>query len=73
MCMSIFNTNVDDDIVQEFRNTIYDKSGLKRGDFQKALQEAIQDYTTKHSGSSQIRELPKLLEHKLKIKTNGDF
>ena len=47
--MSIINADVNDDIVKEFRNTIYDKSGLKRGDFQKSLQEAMQNYIIQNS------------------------
>lgn len=41
--------NLDAKILKEFRDVIYNKSGLRKGDFKKSLEDAIQEYITKHS------------------------
>jgi len=48
--MSQVSANIDGKILDEFRKIIFYKSGLKKGDFKRALEEAITDYTEKHQG-----------------------
>lgn len=47
--MTIINAKVDDNLVKEFRHVIYEKYGLKKGDFKNALEEAMLDYIRKHA------------------------
>lgn len=47
--MAIINAKVDDNLVKEFRHVIYEKHGLKKGDFKNALEEAMVDYIQKYS------------------------
>lgn len=47
--MAIINAKVDDNLVKEFRHVIYEKYGLKKGDFKRALEEAMLDYIRKHA------------------------
>ena len=44
--------NLDAKILKEFRDVIYNKSGLRKGDFKNSLEEAIQEYITKHSNKN---------------------
>jgi hypothetical protein len=47
--LAIINAKVDDGLVKEFRHVIYEKHGLKKGDFKNALEEAMLDYIRKYS------------------------
>ncbi|AFU57748.1 hypothetical protein Ngar_c08060 [Candidatus Nitrososphaera gargensis Ga9.2] len=47
--MAIINAKVDDNLVKEFRHVIYEKYGLRKGDFKNALEEAILDYIRKYA------------------------
>ena len=47
--MAVINAKVDDGLVKEFRHVIYERHGLKKGDFKNALEEAILDYIRKYS------------------------
>lgn len=47
--MAIINAKVDDNLVKEFRHVIYERCGLKKGDFKNALEEAMLDYVRKYS------------------------
>jgi len=49
--MPKINANIDDYLLKEFRHIIYEKYGLKRGDFEQALEAAITDYVKKYSKS----------------------
>jgi len=46
--MSQVSANIDGKVLDEFRKIIFYKYGLKKGDFKRALEEAITDYTKKH-------------------------
>ncbi len=46
--MSQVSANIDGKILEEFRKIIFYKYGLKKGDFKRALEEAITDYTEKY-------------------------
>jgi hypothetical protein len=47
--LAIINAKIDDDLVKEFRHVIYERHGLKKGDFKNALEEAMLDYIRKYS------------------------
>jgi hypothetical protein len=47
--LAIINAKVDDNLVREFRHVIYEKHGLKKGDFKHALEEAMHDYIRKYA------------------------
>ena len=51
--LAIINAKVDDNLVKEFRHVIYERHGLKKGDFKNALEEAIVDYIRKYSPHSE--------------------
>ncbi|MGI0083328.1 MAG: hypothetical protein ACREAG_08510 [Nitrosopumilaceae archaeon] len=42
--------------MKEFRDVIYVKYGLKRGDFKKAVEDAMLDYISSRSKSSSARD-----------------
>ena len=44
-------TKIDDQILIAFRDTIYSKSGLRRGDLKFAIEETMRDYVVKHRSS----------------------
>jgi len=46
--MSQISTNIDAKMLEEFRKIIFYKYGLKKGDFKKALEEAMADYIQKN-------------------------
>jgi len=56
------NAKVNDEIVKKFRHIIYEKDGLKKGDFKKALEEAMVDYIGKYSDSDEAKELIKRIK-----------
>jgi hypothetical protein len=47
--VAIINAKIDDELVKEFRHVIYNRHGLKKGDFKNALEEAMLDYVRKYS------------------------
>lgn len=47
--MAQITANLDDRLLKEFRDVIYHKSGLRKGDFKKSLEAAIKEYITKYS------------------------
>jgi hypothetical protein len=47
--VAIINAKVDDNLVKEFRHVIYERHGLKKGDFKNALEEAMLDYIRKYA------------------------
>ncbi len=47
--MAQITANLDDRLLKEFRYVIYNKSGLRKGDFKISLEEAITEYITKYS------------------------
>ncbi len=38
------NLVVDEDLEQKFRRAVFDKYGMKKGNIQKAVEEALQDW-----------------------------
>jgi len=57
--MQHINTIVDDKILREFRDVIYKRKGLRRGDFQQSLEEAMLEYVLKYSKSEKTKDLAK--------------
>ena len=53
--MATINAKVDDNLVKEFRHIIYERHGLKKGDFKNALEEAMIDYVRKYSAEKIAR------------------
>jgi len=53
------NANIDDRVLKEFRDIIFTKSGLKRGDFKNTLEDAILDYVKKHNKSYNAKSYAK--------------
>ena len=47
--MTQITANLDDRLIKEFRGVIYNKSGLRKGDFKKSLEDAIKEYIVKYS------------------------
>lgn len=45
------SVDIDKEILVRFRETIYYKMGLKKGDFKTAIEQAMLDYILKHSKS----------------------
>ena len=46
--MTQITANLDDRLLKEFRDVIYNKSGLRKGDFKKSLEDAIKEYIVRH-------------------------
>ena len=51
--MGKLNVNVDDEIDEKFRNEVFKRKGLKKGNLTKAVQEAMLMWVT--TGSSDAR------------------
>ena len=47
--MTQINAKIDEEILKEFRDVIYTRMGLRKGDFKKSLEDAITEYITKYS------------------------
>ena len=45
------SVNIDEEILARFRETIYHRAGLKKGDFKTAIEQAMLDYIQKHTKS----------------------
>ena len=60
--MQHINATVDDTILQEFRDVIYRRKGLRRGDFQQSLEEAMLAYILKYSKSETTKKLAKRVQ-----------
>ena len=57
--MTQINAKVDDIILKQFRDVIYTRMGLKKGDFKKSLEDAMLDYIMKYSKSETAKEFAK--------------
>jgi len=51
--------NLDDRLLKEFRDVIYNKSGLRKGDFKKSLIDAMLDYIIRYSKSDGAKDFAK--------------
>ncbi len=57
--MTQINAKIQDEILKEFRDVIYNRMGLKKGDFKKSLEDAMLDYILKYSKSPSAKEFAK--------------
>lgn len=46
--MTQITADLDEKLLKEFRDVIYRRFGLRRGDFKKSLEEAISEYVKKY-------------------------
>jgi len=53
--MSQVSANIDGKVLDEFRKIIFYKYGLKKGDFKRALEDAMLDYVIKYSKSDDAK------------------
>ena len=60
--MPQINAKIDEDILTEFRDVIYTKHGLKKGDFKKTLEDAMLEYIIKYSKSENAKDFAKRIK-----------
>ena len=65
--MSQINAKIDDHLIEEFRDVIYKKKGLKKGDFKESLEEAMLDYITKYSKAESAKQFVKHYKEMKKV------
>ena len=56
------SVDIDKEILARFRETIYYKMGLKKGDFKTAVELAMLDYIQKHSKSKDSLDFVKRIK-----------
>ena len=56
------SVDIDKEILARFRETIYYKMGLKKGDFKTAVELAMLDYIQKHSKSKNSLDFVKRIK-----------
>lgn len=54
--------DIDKEILAKFRETIYHKTGLKKGDFKTAIEHAMLDHILKHSKSKDSIDFVKYMK-----------
>jgi len=54
--MTQINAKINDEILVEFRDVIYTRMGLRKGDFKKSLEDAMLDYILKYSKSDSAKD-----------------
>ena len=54
--MTQITAKIDDEVLNGFRDIIYKKMGLRKGDFRNTLEEAMLDYIEKYSDSESAIE-----------------
>ena len=54
--MTQINAKIDDKLLKEFRDVIYTRKGLRKGDFRDSLEEAMLEYILKYSKSETAKE-----------------
>ena len=57
--MTQINAKIDEEILKEFRDVIYTRMGLRKGDFKKSLEEAMLDYIIRYSKSDGAKDFAK--------------
>ena len=56
--------DIDKEILARFRETIYHKTGLKKGDFKAAIEHAMLDYILRYSKSKNSLDFVKRIKEK---------
>jgi len=54
--MTLINANIDSDLLKQFRDVIYRRRGLRKGDFKDSVEEAMLDFIIKYSNSDSAKE-----------------
>ena len=57
--MAVINADIEQETLNYFRDVIYSKSGLKKGDFKNALEDAILEYILKYSETWPAKDFAK--------------
>ena len=57
--MTQITANLDDGLIKEFRDVIYNRSGLRKGDFKNSLEEAMFNYIIRYSKSDGAKDFAK--------------
>lgn len=57
--MTQINAKIDEEILKEFRDVIYTRMGLRKGDFKKSLEDAMLDYIIKYSKNDGAKDFAK--------------
>jgi len=57
--MTQITANLDDRLIKEFRDVIYNRSGLRKGDFKNSLEEAMFNYIIRYSKSDGAKDFAK--------------
>lgn len=57
--MPQINAKINDEVLKEFRDVIYTRMGLKKGDFKKSLEDAMLDYILKYSKNEEAKDFAK--------------
>lgn len=57
--MTQINAKINEDVLKEFRDVIYTRMGLRKGDFKKSLEDAMLDYIIKYSKNDSAKEFAK--------------
>lgn len=50
--MVIINVSIKDEIETKFRKAIYNKFGMKKGNYSKAVNEALEDWAEKNESNT---------------------
>jgi len=66
--MTQINAKIDDAVLTEFRDVIYTRMGLKKGDFKKSLEDAMLDYILKYSKSSSAKDFARRTKEENSVK-----
>jgi len=59
MVMTQINAKIDERTLKEFRDVIYKRKGLRKGDFKESLEEAMLEYVFKYSKSETAKHFAK--------------
>ncbi len=57
--MSQINAKIDEEVLRQFRDVIYQRRGLRKGDFKDSVEEAMLDYIIKYSSSDDAKVFAK--------------
>ena len=54
--MTLINANIDNELLKQFRDVIYRRRGLRKGDFKDSVEEVMLDFIIKYSNSDSAKE-----------------
>jgi len=53
--MGIINANLPDDLEDKFRTAVFNRFGMKRGNINKAVEEAIRNWIKENNKKSEVK------------------